>query len=128
MIVRCFLTSNCGDKRFEHKAFPSVESKMNNIRNSESKILIVDDEESNVLFLETLLEEAGLHNVYSITDPREASAWFRKLQPDIILLDLSMHFLSGFEVMEQLENEFPGHQYRFWCSPQTRLRPQSIVR
>jgi len=82
---------------------------MNNIRNSESKILIVDDEESNVLFLETLLEEAGLHNVYSITDPREASAWFRKLQPDIILLDLSMHFLSGFEVMEQLENEFPGH-------------------
>ena len=78
-------------------------------RNVNSKILIIDDEEQNILFLETLLVEAGFTNVFSVMDSREAVSWFRNLQPDIVLLDLSMPYRTGIEVMGDLDAEFPKH-------------------
>jgi len=78
-------------------------------QNYNSRILIIDDEEQNILFLETLLVEAGFTNVFSVMDPREAIFWFQDVQPDIILLDLSMPHRTGIEVMEDLEAEFPKH-------------------
>jgi DNA-binding response OmpR family regulator len=78
-------------------------------RNVNSKILVIDDEEQNILFLETLLVEAGFTNVFSIQDSREAVTWFKNLQPDIVLLDLSMPYRTGIEVMGDLEAEFPHH-------------------
>ncbi len=48
-------------------------------RNVNSKILVIDDEEQNILFLETLLVEAGFTNVFSIQDSREAVTWFKNL-------------------------------------------------
>jgi putative two-component system response regulator len=74
-----------------------------------SSILIVDDEPVNVLLLERILEESGFTSVFSTTDSTQTLALYKNLQPDLILLDLSMPFLDGFAVMEKLrENTLPG--------------------
>jgi putative two-component system response regulator len=67
-----------------------------------ARILIVDDQESNVLLLEKILSAAGHTNVLSTTDPRQVLDLYRAFRPDILLLDLHMPFLDGFEVMALL--------------------------
>lgn len=75
----------------------------------QGKILIVDDEKANVRFLEIILQQAGYTNVYSTTDSRRTRALFQDIQPDILLLDLSMPHLDGFAVMAQLQPEMKGN-------------------
>jgi PAS domain S-box-containing protein len=90
-----------------------------------AKILIVDDQESNVQLLEQLLREAGYTCVASTTNPYEVCALYRKNRYDLILLDLQMPGMDGFQVMEGLkENDAddylpvlvitaqPGHKLR----------------
>ena len=67
-----------------------------------SRILIVDDQPSNVALLEGLLQEEDFTCYYSITDSREALPAFLEYLPDLVLLDLQMPFMNGFEVMKQL--------------------------
>jgi len=67
------------------------------------KILIVDDQEANVLLLERMLRGAGYVSVTSTMDPREVCALHRKNRYDLILLDLLMPGLDGFQVMEDLK-------------------------
>ena len=74
-------------------------------------ILIVDDIESNIDILEDLLEESGYTNFQSTTDPRLVVGLFKSLNPDLILLDLMMPYLSGFDVMQQLEPLIPKEVY-----------------
>jgi putative two-component system response regulator len=71
-------------------------------RHFESRILIVDDEAANVSLLERVLARAGYINVKSITDSRETVSLYSQWQPDLILCDLHMPHLDGFDVMEQL--------------------------
>ena len=68
-----------------------------------AKILIVDDQPSNVEILQELLEIEGYEDVISTTDSREVIDLYKSQQPDLILLDLSMPHLTGYEVMEQLK-------------------------
>jgi DNA-binding NtrC family response regulator len=70
-------------------------------------ILIVDDQEANVLLLEQLLGEAGYTAVASTMSPQEVCALHRKNHYDLILLDLQMPDLDGFEVMEGLKEIDP---------------------
>jgi len=67
-----------------------------------ARLLIVDDDPANVRMLTRTLERAGYHHIGSTTDPREARALYIHTRPDLILLDLHMPHLDGFEVMEQL--------------------------
>lgn len=67
-----------------------------------ARILIVDDEEPSVLLLQRILRETGYAHVQGTTDPRRAVPLFEGFRPDLILLDLHMPRLSGFEVMDQL--------------------------
>ena len=67
-----------------------------------SRILIVDDQESNVRLLECALRRGGYVAVSSTTDPREVCALHRRNRYDLILLDLQMPRMNGFEVMEGL--------------------------
>ena len=69
----------------------------------DAKILIVDDERVNILLLEKVLDSAGYLNISSLTDPREVLELFLDLKPDILMLDLSMPYMNGFEVMAQLD-------------------------
>ena len=68
-----------------------------------ASILIVDDQESNVALLEQLLTEAGYTCVASTLNPQEVCALHRKMQFDLILLDLQMPGMDGFAVMEALK-------------------------
>ncbi len=67
-----------------------------------ARILIVDDEPANVLLLQRILQNAGFTAVETLTDSREVLGFCGDSAPDIILLDLMMPHISGFEVMESL--------------------------
>ncbi len=72
-----------------------------NLKNA--NILIVDDQQANIDLLEDFLEMEGYTNLKATTDPRDVVPLFSEFKPDLILLDLAMPYLSGFEVMEQLK-------------------------
>ena len=65
-------------------------------------ILIVDDQTANVQLLERLLHEAGYTRVASTLNPLEVCALHRENRYDLILLDLQMPGMDGFQVMEGL--------------------------
>ena len=69
----------------------------------QASLLIVDDQEANVLLLEEMLREAGYAHVASTMDPHEVCALHRKNRYDLILLDLQMPGMDGFQVMEGLK-------------------------
>jgi PAS domain S-box-containing protein len=68
-----------------------------------AKILIVDDLEANVRLLETMLGRAGHTRVASTRDPTEVCALHSENRYDLILLDLLMPGMDGFQVMEGLK-------------------------
>ena len=68
-----------------------------------AKILIVDDEQANVRLLERILELIGATRIASTTDSREATAMFIDFRPDLVLLDLHMPNVTGFDIMEQIK-------------------------
>jgi PAS domain S-box-containing protein len=69
----------------------------------DASILIVDDQEANVSLLEQMLREAGYARVASTMDPHEVCALHRRHRYDLILLDLQMPGMDGFQVMEGLK-------------------------
>src|ERR1700752_837425 len=74
---------------------------------SAARILIIDDQPANTLLLEGILEEEDYQAYKSITDSRKALPVFLEYQPDLILLDLQMPHLNGFDVMKQLRPRIP---------------------
>jgi PAS domain S-box-containing protein len=90
-----------------------------------AKILIVDDQESNVQLLEQLLSGAGYTHVTSTMQPEKVCAMHSQTHYDLILLDLQMPVMDGFEVMDGLKTNAqdpylpvivltaqPGHKLR----------------
>jgi PAS domain S-box-containing protein len=69
-----------------------------------ASILIVDDQHVNVVLLEQVLRQAGYTKISSTTDPRTVCQLYDKHRYDLILLDLQMPELDGFEVMEALKS------------------------
>jgi len=74
-----------------------------------ASILIVDDQEINVSLLEQMLSEAGYTGVASTMNPLEVCALHRKNRYDLILLDLQMPGMDGFQVMEALKTNDADH-------------------
>ncbi len=69
----------------------------------DANILIVDDQEANINLLEQLLAEAGYTSVTSTTNPEKVFEMHRIHCYDLILLDLQMPLMDGFEVMQALK-------------------------
>jgi CheY-like chemotaxis protein len=67
-----------------------------------SKIMIVDDEFDIRLVLTMTLEDSG-YDVGQAVDGSEALANVRSINPDLILLDINMPEMDGFQVLEQLK-------------------------
>ena len=67
------------------------------------RILIVDDQKVNISLLEQTLRDAGFLDVSSTTDSEQVCALHRKNGYDLILLDLQMPGMDGFQVMEALK-------------------------
>lgn len=68
-----------------------------------AKILVVDDVEANVVLLERLLLDAGYTSVSSTQDPHEVCELQRRHRYSLILLDLQMPGMDGFQVLEALK-------------------------
>src|SRR5437588_6921104 len=68
-----------------------------------AKILVVDAQPANVLLLERMLGDAGYQSVTSTLDPRAVRALHEQHRYDLILLDLQMPGMDGFQVMEGLK-------------------------
>lgn len=73
----------------------------------DGKILIVDDQQANVQLLEMMLQRAGYLRVSSTTDPMAVCALHLANHYDLILLDLQMPGVDGFDVMEALKRIEP---------------------
>ena len=75
-----------------------------------AQVLVVDDQSANVMLLTRMLDEAGYRNVTATMNPLEVCALHRKNRYDLILLDLQMPGMDGFQVMEGLKtNEADGY-------------------
>ncbi len=68
-----------------------------------AKILVVDDKETNIRLLQGMLRIAGYTDVDSTTDPRAVCELYREKRYSLILLDLQMPGMDGFQVMEELK-------------------------
>ena len=90
-----------------------------------ARILIVDDQDSNISLLKETLREAGYTDLTSTMNSQEVCALHRQHRYDLILLDLQMPVMDGFEVMEGLKSNIedpylpvlvltaqPGHKLR----------------
>ena len=72
-----------------------------------ARILIVDDQEANVQLLEQMLRDAGYACIASTNSPYEVGELHRANRYDLILLDLLMPGMDGFQVMEGLKKFEP---------------------
>ena len=73
-----------------------------------ARILIVDDHECNTEVFEIMLSQAGYLQVSSTMNPTEVCALHQAKRFDLILLDLQMPLMDGFQVMEALKAMDPG--------------------
>jgi PAS domain S-box-containing protein len=73
-----------------------------------ARVLVVDDQEANVILLTQMLREAGYLAVTSTRNPREVSLLHRREPYDLILLDLQMPGMDGFQVLEGLKANDAG--------------------
>ncbi len=70
---------------------------------TKGRILIVDDAESHVLLLRKVLKGAGYLSVATTTNPEEALDLYKEFEPDLIVLDLHMRPIDGFQILDQLK-------------------------
>lgn len=75
--------------------------------NPNARLLIVDDCVANISLLRNILNRLGFTHIDTITDSRQTFARVEEFKPDLIILDLHMPHLDGFEVMQQLSRVIP---------------------
>ncbi len=68
-----------------------------------ARILLVDDEPANLKLFSLMLKSDGYQSVVCVQDPREVIDAYHRVKPDVILLDINMPHLDGYQVMEQLK-------------------------
>jgi signal transduction histidine kinase len=76
-----------------------------------ARILIIDDQVGNICLLQSVFNRTGFVNHTSLTDSREAIQRILELQPDLILLDLNMPNVTGFDVLHELRTNLPPNAF-----------------
>lgn len=69
---------------------------------SKYKILIIDDEQDIIDILETVLERDGFNNIFTANNGIDGIELFKKVNPDIVLLDIMLPDISGYDVFNEL--------------------------
>lgn len=73
------------------------------------KVLIVDDEANIVISLEFLMEQAG-YTVAVARTGEEAIEKIDNFQPDLVLLDVMLPGVNGFDILQRIRQHFTLHQ------------------
>lgn len=68
----------------------------------EHRVLIIDDEQDIVDILETVLKREGFHNVFVANSGMDGIEIFKKVNPDIVLLDIMLPDISGYDVFNEI--------------------------
>ena len=71
----------------------------------QSKLMVVDDEPTNVKIVRRLLELEGFSQFVTTTDGRKAMTLIRDERPDCVLLDLMMPFVTGLDVLDEMRHD-----------------------
>lgn len=79
--------------------------------NETAKILLIDDQQANIDVLAEFLKIQGYVNIKHSTDSRKTMDLIQSFAPDIILLDLLMPYMSGFEILEKMKEFVPKNTY-----------------
>jgi putative two-component system response regulator len=88
------VTTELTDRALSACAFPGA------------RIMVVDDDASNIRLLERLLRRVGYQAVVGTTDPTVAEDTYMRFNPDLLLLDLHMPQLGGFGLLSRLHAKF----------------------
>ena len=75
----------------------------------EAKILIVDDQPANVTLIEKMLDIDGYLNVISTTDPTQVENLYLEQNSDLVLLDLNMPVMDGYQVLSKIREVDPDY-------------------
>ena len=67
-----------------------------------ARILIIEDDEVNAQLLERMIRNLGYGEIARTSDPQQSIPLFEQFAPDIVLLDLHMPLMDGFEVLSQI--------------------------
>lgn len=76
-----------------------------------ARILMVDDEESNLELLRRILEPVGFKDLQETVDPFQVLPLCQQLQPDLVLLDIAMPGMNGFEVLAEIRGHMGEEEY-----------------
>lgn len=76
------------------------------------RILAIDDEEANVRLLANILEREGYRDVHCVTESTLALETYIALQPDLVLLDLMMPEVDGFQLLEAFSRHDAADEFR----------------
>jgi len=76
-----------------------------------SRIVVLDDELADLRLLERVLTQAGYDNVLTTADPEWLEETFDPLKTDLLILDLHMPGIDGFEMLRRLRMATPSHVY-----------------
>ena len=67
----------------------------------EPLVLVADDDPTQCMVMQEVLQQSG-YRVLTAQDGKAALEFFNQARPDIVLLDVDMPFMSGFEVCENI--------------------------
>jgi len=73
-----------------------------------AKVLLIDDEPHVILFLRGILKQLGVQTVWEAGDATDAFEKVAASKPDVVLLDLNLPAVDGFQVLEKLKAEHPN--------------------
>lgn len=76
-----------------------------------ARILAVDDVAEYLELIAILLERAGYRDVRATTEPEELLTWYAEEEPDLVLLDLHMSGIDGFELIGRLREATPADHH-----------------
>jgi two-component system, OmpR family, response regulator ChvI len=71
-------------------------------KKEKKSIMVIDDEPDITLTLKTTLEESGLFDVYKFNDPHQALSTFKPGMYDLLILDIRMQDMNGFELLREV--------------------------
>lgn len=76
-------------------------------KNNKKKILIIDDDADFLESLQLILVMDG-HDVFPLADGQKAVAAYKEFKPDIVLLDVKMPKINGFEIFSRIKDVAPS--------------------